>query len=382
MHRSNPGPILIGGAIYRGSVYGSRHPLSIPRVSSAIDLIEALGWLDPARYRDAPLATPEQLARFHDPAYIDAVRRAEESQRVPEVEQRRHQLGCNGNPLFPEMYRRPATACGASLMAADMLVAGEADLVHSPAGGTHHGRPDRASGFCYFNDPVLGILRMLDQGVGRVAYVDLDAHHGDGVQDAFAEDARVLTISVHEDGRWPFTGPVEDRAGGMARNLPMPQGFNDSELRYVTAQALVPLVERFAPEILVVQCGCDALADDPMSKLELSNRGYWDAIAMLLPLVPRRLLLGGGGYNPWAVARAWAGVWALANGHELPARLPGPAELHLRGLSWNRSQGRNPPEHWFTTLADPPRNGPGDEEVRDAVIRVVEQVLVGRIGAD
>src|SRR3546814_9328930 len=110
-------------------------------------------------------------------------------------------------------------------------------IVYSPAGGTHHGRPDRASGFCYFNDPALGILALLDRGFRRICYVDVDAHHGDGVQDAFAADGLVLTLSVHEAGRWPFTGAAEDRAGGFARNLPVPPGFNDSEMDFVRERA-------------------------------------------------------------------------------------------------------------------------------------------------
>jgi acetoin utilization protein AcuC len=200
--------------------------------------------------------------------------------------------------------------------------------------------------------------------------VDLDAHHGDGVQDAFADDDRVLTVSVHEAGRWPRTGPVEDRAGGLARNLPVPPGFNDCELDYVVEHALVPLGEDFAPDAIVIQSGADALADDPMSRLELSNGALWDAVAQLLPLAPRRLVLGGGGYNPWSVGRAWAGVWATLNGID-PAVPPTPgAEAVLRSLSWNRRQGETPPERWFTTIADPPHLGPVRPVVRDVVSMV------------
>ena len=121
----------------------------------------------------------------------------------------RYQLGKIDNPIFPEVFRRPATAAGGSILAAELLA--EGGIVYSPAGGTHHGRPDRASGFCYFNDPVLGILAMLDRGLERIFYVDIDAHHGDGVQDAFADDDRVLTVSVHEGARWPYTGAADDR---------------------------------------------------------------------------------------------------------------------------------------------------------------------------
>jgi len=263
------------------------------------------------------------------------------------------------------MFRRPATAAGASLMAADWLAV-EDGVVHSPAGGTHHGRPDRASGFCYFNDPVLGMLRLLDRGIGRILYVDFDAHHADGVEAAFAGDKRVLVCSIHEAGRWPYSG---SRDGPHARNFPVPAGFNDSELEFLIEAALLPLGRQFRPEVLVLQCGADGLAEDPMSKLELSNLALWRAVAQLLPLAPRVLVLGGGGYNPWAVARCWAGIWAVLNGHTIPDRLPEPAEVVLRGLVWHHSLGRNPPERWFTSLADPPRSGPVRPEVADLARR-------------
>jgi len=356
-----PRPILIGSEIYRGSSYGPRHPLAIPRVSSTLDLIAALGWLDPARYWESPMAREEELARFHDQDYITALRRAEATQSVPEEDRRRYQIGCNGNPIFKEMFRRPATAAGASLMAADWLAAHDG-AVHSPAGGTHHGRPDRASGFCYFNDPVLGMLRLLDRGVGRILYVDLDAHHADGVEAAFARDERVLVCSLHEAGRWPYTGTADT---AHARNFPVPPGFNDSELDFLIERAVLPLAERFRAQLLVLQCGADGLAEDPMSRLELSNGAIWRAAARLLPLSARTLVLGGGGYNPWAVARCWTGLWALLDGRDIPDRLPAAAEAVLRGLAWQHSRGRNPPERWFTTLADPPNPGPVRPEITD-----------------
>lgn len=363
-------PRLIASEIYRRSSYGGRHPLAIERVSAALDLIRAMGWLDEARYVDSPTATPAQLARYHDPAYVAAVIEAERTGRVAREAQQRFNIGINGNPVFPEIFSRPATACGGSLRAAELLLAGEG-TVFNLAGGTHHGRPDRASGFCYFNDPVLAMLRLLDGGVRRICYVDLDAHHCDGVQDAFAGDPRVLTISIHESGRWPRTGEAADRAGGSARNLPVPSGFNDSELAWLIDNAVLPLVRGFAPEVLVLQCGADGLADDPMSRLELSNGALWSAVAALRPVAPRLLGLGGGGYNPWAVARCWAGIWGVLAGFD-PAVPPTPDAAAVLGrLSWSRSQGRNPPARWLTTIADPARPGPVRDEVRQVAAAVL-----------
>lgn len=370
--------LFLGGEIYRSSSYGAQHPLSIPRVSTAIDLSRAMGWLDERHYRDSPVATPEQLGRFHTEGYVQALLQAERDQALPEALRQRHRLGTVENPFFTEMFRRPATAAGASLLGAALVLAG--GTVYNPAGGTHHGRPDRASGFCYVNDAVLGILALLDAGLDRVYYVDLDAHHGDGVQDAFAEDARVLTVSVHEAGRWPRTGLVDDRAGGQARNLPVPAGFNDSELAYVVAEALLPLGEAFAPEAVVIQCGADALAEDPLSGLALSNRGLWQAVAALLPLAPRRLVLGGGGYNPWSVGRCWCGIWAVISGHDPAAPLTPAAEAVLRGLHWHRLRGAPVPEHWVTTLADQPRPGAVRPEVRRLVAEVRRPPAVGSLG--
>ncbi len=364
-------PILIGSGIYRSSKHASGHPLAIPRVSLAIDLCRVLGWLSEAAYLDSPVAGTAELCRFHDPAYVAAVRRCEQRQQASDDDKARFNLGVNGNPVYAEMFRRPATACGASLEAVRRLAHG--GVVFNPAGGTHHGLAAQASGFCIFNDPVLAILAFLDAGLRRVFYLDLDAHFGDGVQLAFADDDRVFTLSVHEGGRWPMgredawtaaPGGVYDRAGGMARNLPVPRESNDSELAYLLDTVVLPLIRQFAPEALVVQCGADALADDPMTKLSLSNRVLWQAVAAVQGTAPRLLVLGGGGYNPWSVARCWAGVWGTLNGISVPDRLPAAAERLLRDVHWPHRRGRQPTERWFTTLADPPNAGPVRADVR------------------
>jgi len=363
--------LFIGSEIYRRSTYGSKHPLAISRVSACIDLCRSLGWLTEDVYIDSPCATPKQLRRFHTADYVAALIAAEECQRVPEETKARYHIGINGNPVFAEIFRRPATACGGTLKAVDLLSAGS-EIVYHPAGGTHHGRPDRASGFCYLNDPVLGIQALLDSGVARVLYLDIDAHHCDGVQDAFAGESRVLMISVHEAGRWPHTGAIDDRAGGAARNIPVPRGLNDEEFEFLLERAVFPLASRFRPQVVVMQGGCDALADDPMSKLELSNNALWRAVRGAMTIAPRMIVLGGGGYNPWAVARCWAGVWATLRGYTIPAHLPAEAEAVLRTLVWHRSQGRNPPEHWFKHLADAPRRGPIRPEIREIAARTLQ----------
>jgi acetoin utilization protein AcuC len=356
-------PLLIGSEIYRGSTYGPKHPLAIPRVSTTLDLIRALGWVGEGQYIDSPRATPEQLTRFHTPDYIAALMQAEAMQAVEPAHRDRHRIGADGNPVYREVFSRPATGAGGVLLAARLIRHG--GVVHVPGGGTHHGMPDRASGFCYLNDAVLGLLAWLDAGLTNILYLDLDAHHGDGVELAFANDRRVFTLSLHEAGRWPFTGRLADRAAGHARNLPLPQGFNDSESDFLLAHAILPLIRHLRPQAIMLQAGADALEEDPLSRLGLSNAAYRATLAAVLPLAPRLILLGGGGYNPWSVARCWAGLWAVLNGLPIPPRLPPPAEAVLRALTWSRAAGRNPPEHWFTTLADAPRPGPVRAEIRE-----------------
>lgn len=363
-------PILIGSEIYRGSSYGPKHPLAIPRVSTTLDLIRALGWIDPAQYRDSPRATPDQLIRFHTPDYIAALLAAERDQRVTPDIRARHRLDADANPIFAKVFSRPATGAGGTLLAAELTRDGGA--VHVPGGGTHHGRPDRASGFCFLNDAVLGLLAWLDQGLTRILYVDIDAHHGDGVQDAFHDEDRVLTLSIHQDRLWPFTGALDDRAGGMARNIPVPEGFNDSEMAHLLDHAILPIAQAFRPQAIMLQCGADAIEEDPLSRLALSNAAHRRVLRALMPQAPRLIVLGGGGYNPWSVARCWAGLWGTLNGDAMPGRLPPQAEAVLRGLTWSRAAGRNPPDHWFTTLADAPREGP----IRDAVRHAARQAVL------
>ncbi len=354
-------PLFLGHEIYRRSSYGPWHPLRVPRVSTTTDLARALGWLPAGRFCTSPRAKPAALTAWHTPAYVAALERAEARQAVSEATRARHGLGTVSNPVFPEMFRRPATSAGGSILAGELLARG--GVIYHPAGGTHHGLPDRASGFCYLNDPVLAMLSLRRAGVGRIAYVDIDAHHPDGVEAAFAGDPDLLMISVHEERRWPFTGALADTAGGSAFNLPVPRGFNDSEMRAVLHELILPRVAAFRPEAVVLQCGADAVEEDPLSRLSLSNNAHWAVVAALRPLGPRYLVLGGGGYNPWTVGRLWAGVWGTLAGAEIPDRLPAAAAAVLGALTWAR---RGPPaEALVTTLRDAPREGPVRPEIRE-----------------
>jgi len=358
-------PLFVGSDFCRASAFGRNHPLAIPRVAAVMDLCEALGWLDPASFRRAVAADIERLASFHDRDYVEALRTADSNGSVAPDVRARHHFGSFENPLFPGVFERAATAVGGSILAAELALEGR--VVFHPAGGTHHGRRDRASGFCYFNDPVFAITTLLERGLGRVLYVDLDAHHCDGVQDAFPGDDRVLLVSIHEAGRWPHTGAADDRGSGNARNLPVPAGFNDSELRCLMDEVVLPAGSAFDPDAVVITCGTDALAGDPLSRMALSNGALWNAVEELVRLAQPAVVLGGGGYNPWTLARCWTGLWGRLSGRDIPEALPPEAQLVLADLECDLVDEEDLECAWFRTLMDAPNDGP----VRDGVRKLV-----------
>ncbi len=360
--RGQAEPVFIGSDIYRGSSYGAAHPLRVPRVSTVIDLSRAMGWLAPGKYLPSPRAKPAALCVWHDPAYIAALQRAEQACEVDAATRRQFGLGTLSNPVFADMFRRPATGAGGVMLAAELL-AQRPGAIYVPGGGTHHGMPGYANGFCYLNDPVLGILTLCRAGIARVAYVDIDAHHPDGVEHAFAGDPDILMISVHEEARWPFTGLLSDAGVGNCYNLPVPAGFNDTEMRRVLEDLILPRIKAFGPQAIVLQCGADALLEDPLSRLALSNNAHWAVVAALRDLAPRFMVLGGGGYNPWSVGRCWAGVWATLSDQTIPDVLPDAAQSILRALDWGGGGRRSPDSTMMTTLRDPPREGPVRAEV-------------------
>jgi acetoin utilization protein AcuC len=353
---------FVGHDIYRRSAYGPLHPLTIPRVERVIDLCRALDWFAPGEYAVSPRASIEELRAFHAFDYVEALRAASASGVVGFETRLRFGIGTMENPLFDGVFERASTAVGGSIRAADIALDGR--IAFNAAGGTHHGRRDRASGFCYFNDPVFAILRLLDAGIARVLYVDLDAHHGDGVQDAFVDDARVWTLSIHEAGRWPYTGALDDVGGGRSVNLPVPKAFHDAELRLLVDDVALPLAARVAPEAVVITSGSDALSGDPLASMALSNVALWDAIDRIVAVAPHAVVLGGGGYNPWTLARYWTGIWARLSRRPVPERLPEAASALLRGLHCDLIDEEDVEPRWIATLADCPSQLPVRDSVR------------------
>ena len=310
--------------------FGPEHPLRPGRVALTMALAREAGLLERAKVVTPMALSGGDLARVHDLDYLAAVQAASESG-LPLFE---YGLGPGDNPPFPGMHEAATLVCGATVAAAAAILAGDAVHAFSPAGGLHHAMPGQASGFCVYNDPAVAIAWMLDHGVGRVAYVDVDVHHGDGVQAIFADEPRVLTISVHESGRFlfPYTGFANEIGEGAARgtiaNLPLPPSTTD-DLYLPAFDAVVPkLVRAFEPDVLVTQLGCDSHYTDPLAHLGLTIGAYRQLAGRLHDLAHtvaggRWLATGGGGYQ-WAavVPRAWCAYLAEMVGAALPERLP------------------------------------------------------------
>jgi acetoin utilization protein AcuC len=306
-----------------GYDFGPGHPLSSVRLQLTVELLEALGLLAPELVDVVPpqVADDETIALVHDPDYIAAVKAADHDTYLPE-----RGLGTSDNPAFPGMHEPAAHVVGATVAAARAVWTRGYPHAVSLAGGLHHAMPDHASGFCVYNDVAVAIRWLLEAGAERVAYVDVDAHHGDGVERVFWDDPRVLTISVHQSGisLFPGTGFPGDIGGpdarGFAVNVPLPPGTGDAGwLRAINA-VVVPLVRELGADVLVSQHGCDAHRLDPLTDLAVSVDAMRAAAATVADLAAgsaggRWLATGGGGYAlAEVVPRAWAHLVGIAAG--------------------------------------------------------------------
>ena len=328
--------------------YGASHPLKIERLRLTYDLCAAydLFGLSNANLIESRPASESEFLRFHTPEYVETLKRAGSGQIAADF---LSGLGPGDNPVFPGLWEWSRLHTGASLQCAELVFGGKARIAFNIAGGLHHAGPKLASGFCYINDPVLAIYYFVDRGQ-RVLYLDIDAHHGDGVQWAFYEDPRVLTVSFHQDGRtlFPGTGGLSEighgNGLGYAVNIPMLPGTDD-QVFWEGFKTVVPaLMKRFNPDVVVSQLGVDTFRDDPLAALELTTNGFCKAIAYLARQGLPWVALGGGGYNLSNVARAWTLAWGIMNGMVPPDDLPESMVKPLsdRGL---RAQKLRDPEH-------------------------------------
>lgn len=305
-----------------GYDFGVRHPMTPVRLDLTFRLAEQLGVLDlpGVAVTGAEPADDALVGTAHTAEYIAAVRRAGEAGVADEA----RGLGTEDDPVFPGMHDAAARLVSGSVEAAVEVWEGRARHAVNLAGGMHHAMPDRASGFCIYNDAVAAIRALLARGARRVAYVDLDAHHGDGVERAFWDDPRVLTVSVHESGAtlFPGTGHPADvggpRARGSAVNVALPAGTTDAGWLRAVGAVVLPVVRAFGPDLLVTQHGCDAHANDPLTNLAVSVDGLRTAALAMHDLAHevaggRWLALGGGGYAiVQVVPRIWTHLLAVA----------------------------------------------------------------------
>ena len=327
-------PLVVWDPRMLGYDLGGDHPLHPLRWELTWALAGDLGILDAYQVLTPDAADDQTLGTIHTPAYIAAVREASEEfpGRVG------HGLGTPDNPMFPGMHENSALIAGGSVQAAQAIARGDVDRAVNFCGGLHHAMADYASGFCVYNDAALAIRALLDAGVRKVAYVDVDVHHGDGVQAAFYDDPRVLTVSLHESplSLFPGTGwPAElgrGAAQGTAVNVALPPGTSDAGwLR--AFHAVVPgVVGAFRPEVLVTQHGADTHREDPLADLVLTIDGQRTTYQALRALAEsttggRWLALGGGGYaTVRVVPRSWTNLLAIVAGRDIDPSTPLPAD--------------------------------------------------------
>jgi acetoin utilization protein AcuC len=317
-----------------GYDFGPGHPLAPVRVELTMALARAFGVTDRLDVTGFDPATDDELGMAHTAGYIEAVKRAGETLR-PDPS---HGIGTPDDPVFAGMHEASALVAGASLTAARAVYEGSHEHAVNISGGLHHAMPDRASGFCVYDDPALAIAWLLRQGIERVAYVDIDVHHGDGVQAIFWDEPRVLTISLHESGRtlFPGTGFSSETGGrhapGSAINVAFMPGVRDEEWHAAFDATVPAALASFAPTYLVSQHGCDTHALDPLANLLLSVDGQRLAHQKLHALSHeicegRWIAVGGGGYElVQVVPRTWTHLLAIASGQPIDPDSETPAE--------------------------------------------------------
>ena len=345
-------------------VLSDEHPLKAVRLRHTYDLLSSYGVFEEAGALlvEPRGATDDEVKLYHTPEYVDCVRRV--SANDFSVSPLAFGLGPGDNPIFEGMYEAAMLSTGATMRAVDLLLADEVDAAISISGGLHHAMPGYAAGFCVFNDPVVAIKAMAARGL-KVAYVDIDCHHGDGVQHAFYDTDAVLTISVHESGAFlfPGTGFAQETGTGSGRgysvNLPLYVYTSDEVYAWAFDQIVPPLLEAFQPDVLVTQLGIDTHFRDPITHLALTVQGFSRAVSSFAGKAPKWLALGGGGYDLQAVARAWSSAYGVMMGSPLPDTIPqsyadewrvttlsDPAEVARRWSPTRRTRGRSPRPAW------------------------------------
>ena len=296
------------------------YPWSVKRTEATYQLCKKLDLLnhDWIRVYTPKPAKESELYSFHDKKYIGFLKKANKG--VFNEEWLKYGLGTTECPVYKGVYDYHLLATGATLLGVNLIREEEADIVFNPTGGFHHAGRDFASGFCYISDVVLAAKKWLDLKK-RVLYVDIDAHHGDQVQEAFYSTSNVMTISFHESGKtlFPFRTGFEDEIGkgqgkGFTINVPLPENTGDEEFMWAFQKIFLPLVKSFRPDVVIAALGADGLFSDPFSNLQLTNVSYSKAVQMIVNHSPKLLALGCGGYVLENIARTWTLEWSIMNG--------------------------------------------------------------------
>jgi acetoin utilization protein AcuC len=314
---------------YRTYDFGPEHPFTPVRLTMLFELLEAFGCAP-----EAPItpecATREEVLAVHDAGLVERVGAASRGEAPADA--RQYGLGTEDVPTFEGMDEAARTLVGGTLMAARLVASGEASAVLQMGGGLHHAQRSTAGGFCVYNDLAVAIWALRQKGL-RVAYLDIDVHHGDGVQQLFYDDSEVLTISLHETGRYlyPGTGFVQETGTGAGRgyslNVPLAPYTEDDSYLEVFERVVPYALERFRPGVLLVQCGADAHFRDPLADLLLTTRAYEQLFTRIMELASehaegRLVCTFGGGYDPDATTRIWAMLYLLLQDLDLPEDMP------------------------------------------------------------
>jgi acetoin utilization protein AcuC len=301
--------------------YPADCPFKTERATKARQVLASTSTLTPAGARERGFARAQRrdLERFHTPAYLDTLQSAETGQH--NLESLKMGIGSQDCPIFPGMYEYARLACGGTLAAARLIIEGKARVAFNPSGGFHHAGPAMASGFCYLNDIVLGCMEVANAGM-KVLVLDMDVHHGEGVQEAFYSRNDVLYISLHETGTTLFPGTGFEKeigtgaGSGYTVNLPLPPGTFDETYLRAFAEIAEPLMYAYAPDVVVVELGMDALSGDPLAHLSLTNNAYAEIIGRIMEFGKPVLATGGGGYHVENTARGWALMWQILTDSE------------------------------------------------------------------
>jgi len=350
--------------------YPPECPFKTERAGALVRKLTSMGLLSGPDHRVVVPAPADRsvLELFHTGEYLDALRRASQGHGDGSVEMLLAGLGTLDTPVFGGMYEYAVLAAGASLRGAELILAGDVDVAFNPSGGYHHAHASQAAGFCYINDVVLACMSLADAGK-RVLVLDIDAHHCDGVQDAFYERSDVMTMSFHEYGRgfFPGTGAVEDVGLGAGRgcsvNVPLTAGTDDEMFARAFGAVALPVIEKFSPDVIVLELGMDCLAGDPLTDLLLTNNAYAEAVGRVLEFSLPVLAVGGGGYHAENSVRGWALAWSVLIGE-----VDGADDLSI-GMGGVMLESLD----WKGGLRD--RILPPDDSLRRAILPALDAVI-------